>query len=58
MVDSLTKNFNFFAFGTPYEGAYIMDDMDVHQGLSNSYPLQTKISTKFFTLCRQMVENF
>ena len=27
--------------------SYIMDDMDVCQGLSNPYPLQTKILTNF-----------
>ena len=29
--------------------SYIMDDIDVCQGLSNPYPLQTKILTKFWT---------
>ena len=38
--------------------SYIMNDMDVCQGLSNSYLLQTKILTKFWTLCRQMGEIF
>ena len=32
--------------------------MDVRQGFSNPYPVQTKISAKFWTLRRQMVENF
>ena len=32
--------------------------MDVRQGLSNPYPLQTNISAKFWTLSRQMAENF
>ena len=38
--------------------SYIVEDMDVRQGLSNPYPLQTNISAKFWTLCRQMAENF
>ena len=38
--------------------SYIMGDIDVRQGLSNPYPLQTKISAKFWTLRRQMAENF
>ena len=38
--------------------SYIIDDMDVRPGLSNPYPLQTKISAKFWTLCSQTVENF
>ena len=27
--------------------SYIIEDMDVRQGFSNPYPLQTKISAKF-----------
>ena len=38
--------------------SYIIEDMDVRQGLSNPYPLQTNISAKFWTLSRQMAENF
>ena len=38
--------------------SYIIEDMDVRQGLSDPYPLQTNISAKFWTLCRQMAENF
>ena len=37
---------------------YIIEDMDVRQGLSNPYPLQTNISAKFWTLCRQMAKLF
>ena len=39
------------------EHSYIVEDMDVWQGLSNPYPLQTKISAIFWTLCRQITEN-
>ena len=38
--------------------SYISEDMDVRQGLSNPYPLQTKISAKFWTLRSQMADNF
>ena len=38
--------------------SYIMEDMDVRQGFSNPYPVQTKISAKLRTLRRQMVEKF
>ena len=37
--------------------SYIMEDMDVRQGLSNPYPSQTKISANIWTLPRQMAEN-
>ena len=30
--------------------SYIIEDMNVRQGLTNPYPLQTKISAKFWTL--------
>ena len=36
--------------------SYIMEDMDVRQGFSNPYPLQSKISVKFWTL--QAAGNF
>ena len=36
----------------------IMEDMDVRQGLSNPNPLQTKLLATFWTLRRQMAENF
>ena len=35
-----------------------MDDMDVCQGLSNPYPLQTKILTKFWTFADKWWEIF
>ena len=48
----------------PGEGAHhptphphIMEDTDARQGPSNPYPLQTKISGKFWTPYRQMVES-
>ena len=37
---------------------HIMDDMDVCQAISNLYPSQTKLLTKFWTLCRQSGKNF
>ena len=42
----------------PWGYSYKMEDMDGRQRLSNPYPLQTKISAKFWTLHRQMAENF
>ena len=42
----------------PRGDSYIMEGMDMRQGLSNPYPLQTKISAKIWTLRRRMAENF
>ena len=51
---NLSRNFWGLSGGALlYNGGY-----DVRQGLSNPYPLQTKISAKLRTLCRQMAENF
>ena len=45
--------------GSRREGALLYNrGYGVRQGLSNPYPLQTNISAKFWTLCRQMAENF
>ena len=38
--------------------SYIIEGMDVRQGLSNPYPSQAKISANFWTFCSQMAEKF
>ena len=54
-VTILTPNFT-YRVGRGY--SYIIEDMDVRQGISNSYPLQTKIgpfadNSKIYTLKRR-----